>query len=415
MSSWNVNFENGQSLKRVQLAVAALEKVESANLSPQDGDLYNRLLKLLKILERHFSLLDPEFCTQGQINNWGAWTSQIQSQVESYAQNRNIGHVQNGNNIADAILDSLRPLNALPAGEEAKAIADAAASLNSKIVSEIGAHATDVDTQLEKLLVEINQGKVRLVEHNQVIEQQKARLDQAIAEFQKQFSTAQETRAKDFSEEAKKQADKFLDLTSSFAEQFKLNSAKQQESYDVMVGRIREQGDTHLKFLKQREEEVNKIFGAIGTSAFAGNFKITADKDRTAADRWRLVAMVLMGAIAIAAIFAFYYSVTGKTDWEAFLFRLGTCVFLAVPAFYAANESAKHRETERLNRKIHLELTAIDAYLALMPDAQRNEIKGKLTEKFFGVPEIKEKSEPVSQKDLFGLISTAVSNLTKGK
>ena len=70
---------------------------------------------------------------------------------------------------------------------------------------------------------------------------------------------------------------------------------------------------------------------------------------------------------------------------------------------------------ERLNRKLHLELTAIDAYLALLPDSQRNEIKAKLSERFFGVPELKENAEPVTKKDIFGLVETFVSNASKGK
>jgi hypothetical protein len=62
-----------------------------------------------------------------------------------------------------------------------------------------------------------------------------------------------------------------------------------------------------------------------------------------------------------------------------------------------------------------LELASLDAYLVLLPEAERNKIKGNLTDKFFGVPTLKEKTEEVSQKDLFGVISTVLNNLTKGK
>ena len=86
-----------------------------------------------------------------------------------------------------------------------------------------------------------------------------------------------------------------------------------------------------------------------------------------------------------------------------------------MPAAYAANESSKHRERERLNRKVHLELASIDAYLVLLPEDQRNNIKGNLAEKFFGVPVLKEKADELSPKDLFGVITTVVNNLTKGK
>ncbi len=60
-------------------------------------------------------------------------------------------------------------------------------------------------------------------------------------------------------------------------------------------------------------------------------------------------------------------------------------------------------------------LASIDADFVLLPEDQRNKIKGNLAEKFFGVPVLKEKADEVSQKDLFGVISTVVNNLTKGK
>jgi hypothetical protein len=62
-----------------------------------------------------------------------------------------------------------------------------------------------------------------------------------------------------------------------------------------------------------------------------------------------------------------------------------------------------------------LELASIDAYLVLLPEAERNKIKGNLAEKFFGVPVLKEKGDEVSQKDLFGVLTTVLNNLTKGK
>lgn len=122
-----------------------------------------------------------------------------------------------------------------------------------------------------------------------------------------------------------------------------------------------------------------------------------------------MTAMIGVGA------FAFYYSIGHETDWRVFAFRLGTVIVLAVPAVYAANESSKHRERERLNRKIHLELASIDAYLVLLPENQRNQIKGGLTERFFGLPLVKEKAEEVTQKDLFSVLTTVLNNLTKGK
>jgi hypothetical protein len=118
-----------------------------------------------------------------------------------------------------------------------------------------------------------------------------------------------------------------------------------------------------------------------------------------------------MGAVAIVA---FGLTFNSSPNWETFVFRLGTVLVLAIPAFYAANESSKHREREKIVRKNFLELSAIDAYLVLLPEQQRNEIKGKLSERFFGVPEVHEKTEAVSKKDLLSLLEKAIKDFTKG-
>ena len=85
--------------------------------------------------------------------------------------------------------------------------------------------------------------------------------------------------------------------------------------------------------------------------------------------------------MGIIAIVTFALTFKDKPDWETFLFRLGTVIFLSILAFYAANESSKHREREKLIRKNFLELSAIDAYLVHLPEKERNDIKGKLFEK----------------------------------
>ena len=59
-------------------------------------------------------------------------------------------------------------------------------------------------------------------------------------------------------------------------------------------------------------------------------------------------------------------------------------------------------------------MSAIDAYLVHLPEKERNEIKGKLSEKFFGVPEAHDKTESVSNKDLLGFVEKIVKDLTKG-
>ncbi len=418
MSRWKTNFESQQVDQQVQNTLTQLEAIKIEGLSPQDLTEYSRLLKILKILGARFSKLDPELFSLNTWGNFANWLIDSRNQIQAFGQNRNIGHLQHANNAVDQIVNVLRPLDTGATAEEFNSIADANAIFQQKIVEElqrVKARADEIKAQLNSLSDAITQGKAHLDENNQVIQQQKTRLDQSIAEFQKQFSEAQEKRTKDFADSIKKNSDGFATQEKHFEAEFKETSVQRTKEYETFFESARKQGNAHLDFLQKREVEVNKIFGAIGTTAFAGNFKITADNEADSANLWRWIALGLMAAMIVVGGYAFYYSIGHETDWRVFAFRLGTVIVLAVPAIYAANESSKHRERERQNRKTHLELASLDAYLVLLPEAERNKIKGNLTDKFFGVPTLKEQTEEVSQKDLFGVITTVLNNLTKGK
>jgi len=418
MSRWNSTFEAQQANQLVQQCLTSLESVKLDGLSAQDLTEYSRLLKVLKVLASRFSKLDPELFN---LNTWGNlpnWLTSVNVHINNFVQNHNIGHLHHANNFADNVLDLFRPLDTGATVKELKSLADANTVFQKKIIEElqsVRARAEEAKKQLDSLSAAISQAKARLDENNQVIQQQKTRLDQSIAEFQKQFSSAQDSRAKDFAAELKKHSDEFFKQAKLFEIQSNGATSQRKQEYDAFFEDIHKQSDAHLDFLKTREDEVNKIFGTIGSTAFAGNFKTTADNEANAANLWRWIALGLMAAMIAVGGYAFYYSIGHETDWRVFAFRLGTVIVLAVPAVYAANESSKHREREKLNRKVHLELASIDAYLVLLPEDKRNTIKGNLAEKFFGVPVLKEKGDEVTQRDLFGVLSNVLNNLTKGK
>ena len=416
MSRWTVEFKSQNAMVNVQTCLGYLESVKLEGLSQQILEEYSRLLKVLNVLAVRFSKLDAELFNQGIWINLANFLTNTQNSIRGFSQNKDLGNLQNANNQVDQILNILKPLDSGSTAEEFNAIADASAIFQQKIVEEmqrVKVRGEEIKGQLDALSNAITQSKARLDEHGQTIQQQKTRLDQSIAEYQKQFSEAQEKRSKDFADSGKKYLDDFVKQSKSFDNEFAFSNSKRQEVFDLFFMDTKITSQKHLAFLKQREEEVNKIFGAIGSTAFAGNFKNTADKEASAANLWRWIAMTMMVFMIAVSGFAFYFSIVEKTDWTLFLFRLGTVVVFGVPAFYAANESSKHRERERLNSKVHLELASIDAYLVLLPENERNKIKGGLTEKFFGVPLLKEKGDEITQHDLFGVLTNVLTNLTK--
>jgi cation transport ATPase len=263
---------------------------------------------------------------------------------------------------------------------------------------------------------EIMQARTRLEANDQVIEQQKARLDQAIADFQKQFSTAESTRASEFATSASRMQAEYASQLKTLSEQWATNAMSKEREWAAMVQQASEQADQQTRYFEGRRAEVDKIFGAIGSASLAGHFAKTADDDSKAANQLRRIALGLMCLMIVVAVFSFYQSlIHPEIDWKIFLFRLATVLVIAIPALYAAQESNKHRYRERHNRKMQVELASIDAYLVKLPTERQNELKAKLTERFFGQPEVADREEPITKHQLLELVADVLKNLTRPK
>jgi hypothetical protein len=407
MSRWKTSFENQQINQRIQASLNALKSVKLENLGSQDKEEYERAVKVLQILVGRFSAFDPDLISLGSLQALGNWASNIQSQVNVFVQNRNIGHVHNVNTYLDEVLNIIHPIDIPTSPNDLKALADAGATYRQKLIEELDAvkrHADDIKQKFETFKNEITQAKIRLNENDATIQQQKSRLDTSIAEFQKQFSTEQANRN-----------ESFLKATAQLADAFKTTADKQKAEWDLVIADTKKLSEEYINHLKERKKEVDDIFGAIGSAALAGNFNDIANTERTFANRWRIIAFLFFVAMGAVGIAAFGLTFNNNPKWETFVFRLGTAVLLSVPAFYAANESSKHREREKTIRKNFLELSTIDAYLVHLPHEKQHEIKSKLSEKFFGVPEVRDKTEAMSNKDLLSFIEKLVRDLTRGR
>lgn len=419
MSRWNTTFNSQQALQRTQstLDVLQSEKLKSTPLSPQAKEEYDRAIKVLKMLEVRFASLDPELFNVNLWGNLGSYLNNAKAQADGFSNSINISQITQVNAHLDEVLGLLKPIDLKFSEKDFIALTEADKRLNQLFLTaleQVKKKADEVKKQYDSLSGEISQGKVRLDKNDQTIESQKTRLDTSIAEFQKQFSAAQETRNLEF-QKLLTQLKESSDIQSkSIQDNSNSASESRKSEWDKFLAASKKSNDEHLQFLEKRKKEVDDIYGTIGSAVLAGNFNDAANKERKAADEWRKAAFGLMIAMGLIAIAAFAATFAKTPDWETFLFRLGTALIIAVPAFYAANESSKHRNREKLIRKNFLELSAIDAYLVHLPEQKRNEIKGELSAKFFGVPEAPEKTESVSKKDLFGLIEKFIKEYTKG-
>jgi hypothetical protein len=181
-------------------------------------------------------------------------------------------------------------------------------------------------------------------------------------------------------------------------------------------GASRKRGEMHRQPEIGCQAATNPIFRTefqstkLNGNGFGDGYRVTADQDAKQANRWRWIALSFMSLTASLGISILVYSLKHPTDWKAFTFRYGLCVVLAVPAFYAAKESANHRKHEAAYRRVQLQLASLEPYLASLPTEQRYVIKARMAQEFFGTVEHCEETDEVSQRELFRTMIQAFSS-----
>jgi hypothetical protein len=418
MTPWRNLFENPQLPAKLSEAIDTLQAASMDNVDALSLEKYSRLLKALRFIRGRLKSVDPELVSQTSLTNLGTWITTVAGHIQNFVGTVNSTYLDNANSTADSMLDVVRSFRVTPKADE-QAIGAATAAFTEKAVEEIGRVQESRKEAISELAVlkrDITQAKSAVEESNKTIESQKARLDQSIAEFQKQFSQTEAKRAADFQTAVSKLNDDVSNQITEFDTQFQKDKEERLKETTELHNQFSEENQAFFTKMEERKKQVDEIFGAIGSASLAGHFKATADKQEAAANQFRWLALILMAIMVALASFAFYFTISHPTaDWRLFVFRFATTLILAVPAFYAAKESARHRDRERHLRRSHLELASIDAYLALLPEDKRNELKEKLTEKFFGQSESVVKDDTVSGNAVFRLLETTIKGLISGK
>ncbi len=370
---------------------------------------------------------DPLIVPMASMNNLNSQLSNMTQQIQNYVQSSSVGHLQNGgshaNHWADAALQTVSQLHVPRIPEEIEGIkeritrfrrsagvhttnlrkqvsaarqeakkAEAAATekaqeidrrftekiqeLDDKTENAIQQTRSEISKTIENLKEATNNVlerlEQRIEQHEQNLEEQKKRIDDSITKFQSQFSTAQETRREEFAKEQKTRIDEFQDL---------IQSTK--NSLETQSEEFTERAEEILTSMKEDQAEAEKVMEAIGTTGLTGGFKKAAGEEKEAADRWRKIAFGSIIAVIGVAVWTVVSAATGLADWFSLakkIFLTGTISWLAA---YAIKESNSHREREKRNKRLELQLASINPYLAnLRPEAQEK-IKDDLVKLLF--------------------------------
>lgn len=392
MSQWIERIQGHAVFKELADLEQSLESSrEAAQADSTTFDAWERIERVAKFIRAFLSDIDPLLVPLSHLSNAHSQLQQVRNQLNSFAGNRNVGHLNEANNQLDNVLSYLGSIPRLDMAVSTQELGEAASSYKKSI----GGLVRSLEKQLVAVVTEKNSLQNKLQELTAEVAAQKQRADNVIAQMQQQFSAAQEARQSEATSLETKRSNEFEVAEEERAQESEEALASQGKNFsefltaskaqhDALRDDLSSQGKSLIAALETQKSHAEKVVGIISTEAVAHGYGKTANEERDAAKLWRIVAVTALVVWIVAGVVFF-----GLTyDKDLSLSALARQFLISTPfvllAGFAALQVSKHQRAERINRQQELEIAAIDPYLATFDGDTRNEVKRALAEKLFG-------------------------------
>lgn len=258
------------------------------------------------------------------------------------------------------------------------------------------AEATEkVQASIGQLVSEAATVQQRLSELTTEIAAERTRLTTLASDFQSQFSTAQESRGREFTDAQSNRQDKFSTLFNDYTQRLNEQSTDFGKQRDAVIQQVQtDLGDLRVSYaasaqgildkIQQHRSDVEKLVGVIGNLGVTSGYQKTANHARIATFVWQGITVLAMIGVIVFAYFAFLPITQGTFTWEGFAGRVVLALSVGVLAAYGAAQADKYLEIDRRNRKLALELEAIGPFLAPLPEDKQEAFRLQLGERTFG-------------------------------
>ena len=131
-------------------------------------------------------------------------------------------------------------------------------------------------------------------------------------------------------------------------------------------------------------------------------------------------AAILLMCLAISLVFLSALKIVDFWGWQDLLVRSLATITLFITAGYFANEANKHRRLQHKYERIHLDLSAIDPFIATFDDETQRTLKSEVARRVFvtshGEDLVKHASKddiPTNLAEVMGEMLTVLKTLNK--
>ncbi len=392
MSQWADRVRSHPVWQHMQSLGSAIDQaVAREDIDQQGVDGWERVRAVLTFVGKRLAGADPQLLHPAPLDGIAGQVQTALSEAQAFASDGNPARIASANSSADAVLSYVPAINYPFVADDWNALRDAGVAYRATLEQ----HLHQAQAVVAQLGTGVENGQQRLAELTAEIGTERTRLTSLASEFQAQFSTAQDTRSREYAEAQAARQERFGALVADYTQRLTDQNAeftKQREAdarqYQEHVATLNTTSAASAKAILDEidisRRQVEKLVGVIGNLGVTSGYLKTANQARVATWIWQGITVLSMGGLIAVAYRAFLPVVQGSFTWEGFAGRVFLSLTVGVLAAYSAAQADKYVEIERRNRKLALELEAIGPYLAPLPTDQQQTLRVQLAERTFG-------------------------------
>jgi hypothetical protein len=427
MNEWDQRIREHRvwtEMKTLGPAIDTAFKVKELNSEVSSG--LERLRAVLAYCGKRLAAAEPLVTVPAPLEDIANGLAVSRDALIAFTSDKDAGHIASANAAADRALLAINQVPGAYSPEELGALVSVATeyrnvvemslSTTQKSLAEatdnfqslqarLAELATNIQTEQQKLtqIATDQQGQFSIAqetrgkEFTDTLRLVQQDLTKLVTDYQGQFSSGQDTRSKEFalalsgqqtgynaviSDYAKKLADQDAEFTKQrieFVGLSKENLAKLTSEYEDKAKEI-------LDKVQERQQHVEKLVGVIGNLGVTSGYLRTANQSKYGMWFWQgltVVAMITLSGLAYKTLGLLEDS-NGHFNWGGFDGRVLLLASLGIIAAYSGSQADKLFVDEKRNRKLALELEAIGPYLAPLPIEEQNKFRIQIGDRSFG-------------------------------
>ncbi|WP_144551995.1 hypothetical protein [Peribacillus simplex] len=388
------------SYKNIESIFQVIDEIynNSPNILVEVFDKLERIRTTLEFLKYSLDKVDPWLVSINTMNNMNSNVSQILGELSNYKDYRNEGNLNNALDYLEGLITYLSQIVVTKTPEDIEGVRNSVI----KFRQSAGQYMAHLEKDATKTSTALTKNTEKLNELTTSIDNQKNRIDSIVSDFQNQFLQTQTQRGQEFDNFIIKGEADLKDVIEVFGQNYELHKsaelaifnkmkdsyeqqiATQQNTFGSLIEDFKTKVQTEFDQIHAMNKEAEKIVGIISMKGLAHGYQKIANDEGKKAFWWNIGSIISMVAVIVFGVI-FLLMHKGTLEWTALVSRI-VLTGVGITLFtYCAKQATNHRNEERRNRKIELELASLDPYLKDLEPEKQKEVKQTLVDKYFGV------------------------------